>query len=199
MRYLIPKHLSQQPELYEKFETLFREQYSRLADYAYSIVKNKQDAEDVVQDVFIKIWQNKQGMIDNDGIKFYLLTATKNTCISLLRKQSVVIFPGDRQNEIPQLPDEDMAANAPVDYAALVNEAFTLLPPQCLAIFKMSRLANLTYAQIAAELGLSVKTIENQMGKALRIMREYARNKNISLPVLCLLLFRYLGAFHSIA
>jgi RNA polymerase sigma-70 factor (ECF subfamily) len=183
-----------QPELYKKFETLFRDNYSRLSDYAYSILKSKQDAEDAVQDVFIKIWQKKPELVENEGIKFYLFTATKNTCISFLRKQSSIPFSGGHEKELHQVPVQEATAGKPVDYAALVKEALALLPPQCQAIYKMSRLAKLTYSQIAAELNLSVKTIENQMGKAIRLMREYARKHNIPLSVFLLLLFQYFSA-----
>jgi RNA polymerase sigma-70 factor (family 1) len=177
-------------ELYKKFEALFRQQYSHLSDYAYSILKNKQDAEDVVQDVFIKVWQKNPSLAEKEGIRFYLLTATRNTCISFLRKQSAAGFSDIQEAQLYQLPDSDTRNEMPVDYAALVKEALSKLPPQCQAIFKMSRLANLTYSQIASELNLSVKTIENQMGKAIRIMREFARTNNIPMPVL-LLLFQY--------
>lgn len=181
-----------QPSLYDKFELLFREHYGKLAEYAYSIVKNKEDAEDAVQEVFIKIWQNKPAVIENEGIKFYLLTATKNTCISLLRKQALLVPYAEQDKGLLQAMEAESQAPLPVDYSTLIAEAFSLLPPQCRAIFKLSRLAKLTYAQIAAELNLSVKTIENQMGKAIRIMREFARQKNIPLPVLCILVTKFL-------
>lgn len=186
-----------EPELYKKFEALFRDNYSRLSDYAFSILKNKQDAEDAVQDVFIKIWQKKPELLGNEGIKFYLYTATKNTCISFFRKQSSVSFTDELEKELHQLPAQETIIANPVDYAALVKEALALLPPQCQAIFKMSRLAKLTYSQIAAELNLSVKTIENQMGKAIRLMREYARKQNIPLSVFLLLLFQYFSAIRG--
>jgi RNA polymerase sigma-70 factor (family 1) len=179
------------PELYKKFEVLFRDNYNRLSDYAFSILKNKQDAEDAVQDVFIKIWQKKPELMENEGIKFYLLTATKNTCISFFRKQSSISFTDELEKELHQLPAQETVIGNPADYAALVKEALALLPPQCQAIFKMSRLAKLTYSQIATELNLSVKTIENQMGKAIRLMREYARKHNIPLSVFLFVLFQY--------
>ncbi len=186
-------YLVQTTALYERFEELFREHYGPLANYAFSLVKDRQDAEDAVQDVFIRIWQHHQDMIQNEGVKFYLYTATKNTCISLLRKQATRSS-ANPEELLASRPDTVTDPVTPVDYRQLVQEAFSLLPPQCLAIFKLSRLAGLTYAQIASELNLSVKTIENQMGKALRLMREFARQKNIPLPVLGILLLRYLAS-----
>jgi RNA polymerase sigma factor (sigma-70 family) len=71
---------------------------------------------------------------------------------------------------------------------ALARKAMELLPPQCQLIFKMSRLGKMTYQQIAEEMGLSVKTVENQMGKALKMMRDFAKKHQVSLGLLLLLL-----------
>ena len=179
--------MTDNPELYPLFEKLFREHYNTLANYALSIVKNREDAEDVVQDVFIKLWQNTPQVIRTEQVKFYLYAATKNTCISLLRKQAGKTFV--QPDSIPaQMPDTTIKSDH-TDPAAAVQQALSLLPPQCLVIFKLSRFGNLTYQQIADELGLSVKTVENQMGKALRIMRDFAKRHNISFAVLQFILF----------
>jgi RNA polymerase sigma-70 factor (family 1) len=175
-------------ELYSTFESIFKEHYNTLANYAYSILKNKQDAEDVVQDMFVKLWQNSPDVVSTPQVKFYLVTATKNNCISFLRKEAGKTFvqPEDVQLHTPA---DEPTRTEQEDIIVVINKALTALPPQCLAIFKLSRFGKLTYQQIADELGLSVKTVENQMGKALRIMREYAKQHNISFALLLLLLF----------
>lgn len=167
---------------YATFETLFRAHYNALANYAYSILKNRQDAEDVAQDVFIKLWKNQPEVINTAQVKFYLLTATKNACISLLRKQAgkYTHEPNDwNLAAVPDVTQEDKD-----EIVKMINKALALLPPQCLVIFKLSRFGGLTYQQIAGELGLSVKTVENQMGKALRILRDYAKQNNMPYIVL---------------
>jgi RNA polymerase sigma-70 factor (family 1) len=174
------------PELYPLFERLFREHYNTLANYALSIVKNKQDAEDVVQDVFVKLWQNSPQVVSTDQVKFYLYTATKNTCISLLRKQAWKTY--IQPDDLP-LPDNDTKPTG-ADPVAAIEQALALLPPQCLVVFKLSRFGKLTYQQIADELGISVKTVENQMGKALRIMRDFAKQHNISFSLLVIMIFQ---------
>ena len=176
------------PELYSIFETIFKEHYNTLANYAYSILKNKENAEDVVQDVFVKLWQNTPDVISTPQIKFYLFTATKNSCISFLRKQSGKTFVPPEAMHLASIPAEDSKKEQD-DIALVISKALANLPPQCLVIFKLSRFGRLTYQQIASELGLSVKTVENQMGKALRIMREYAKQHNISFALLLLVLF----------
>jgi RNA polymerase sigma-70 factor (family 1) len=173
------------PELYTTFEALFREHYNMLANYAFSLLKSREDAEDAVQDVFVKLWQNSPDVIGTSQVKFYLLTATRNTCISLLRKQSGKSFvPADADH----LPERDNAepAKQEQDVLSIVEAALSTLPQQCQAVFRMSRFGKLTYREIADELGISVKTVENQVGKALRIMREYARKNNISFSLLVL-------------
>jgi RNA polymerase sigma-70 factor (family 1) len=175
-------------ELYNIFEALFKEHYNTLANYAYSILKNKENAEDVVQDVFVKLWQNTPDVITTPQVKFYLVTATKNNCISFLRRQSGKTFVRPEEVQLHAHADEP-GRKENEDLTLVINKALAALPPQCLAIFKLSRFGKLTYQQIADKLGLSVKTVENQMGKALRIMREYARQHNISFALLVMLLF----------
>jgi RNA polymerase sigma-70 factor (family 1) len=162
-------------DLYQVFENLFKVHYEALSNYAFSILRNKDDAEDIVQDVFIKLWKNSPDVIHTPQVKFYLLTAVKNGCISFLRKQAGKKFV---QPDNLQLATSEENRDHTIDPAELVGEAISLLPAQCAVVFKMSRFGKLTYGQIAQELGISVKTVENQVGKALRIMREYAR-KNI--------------------
>jgi RNA polymerase sigma-70 factor (ECF subfamily) len=178
-------------DLYLLFENLFKEHYDALANYAFSILKNKEDAEDIVQDVFIKLWQNTPQVIETAQVKFYLLTAVKNNCISLLRKQAGKYFV-DAQEADLQVPAEP-SKEAHRDIAEMVECALALLPPQCSVILKMSRFGKLTYQQIAVELNLSVKTVENQVGKALRLMRDYARENNISFSLI-ILVFSSSGA-----
>ena len=174
-------------ELYSRFEMLFKEHYNTLANYAYSILKSKENAEDVVQDVFVKLWQNTPDVITTPQVKFYLVTATKNSCISFLRRHAGKTFVQPEDAHLAQV--EDPARKDEQDITNIINKALATLPPQCMAVFKLSRFGKLTYQQIADELGISVKTVENHMGKALRIMRDYAKQHNISFALLLLLLF----------
>jgi len=168
---------------YQHFEQLFKEHYNALANYAFSILKNEPDAEDVVQEVFIRIWQNNPDVLQSEQVKFYLLTAIRNGCISFLRKQAGKTFVQPEDAHLHRAPDET-AQHHTDDLLELARKAIDTLPPQCGIIFKMSRFGKLTYQQIADELGLSVKTVENQMGKALKLMREYAKQHSIAVSLL---------------
>ncbi|HEX6334735.1 MAG TPA: RNA polymerase sigma-70 factor [Flavisolibacter sp.] len=173
--------------LYLQFESVFKAHYNALANYAFSILKSEQDAEDVVQEVFIRVWQNTPDVISTDQVKFYLVTAVKNGCISFLRKQAGKVYVQPEDVQLHRSPDEAPAENSK-DPMELVDQALALLPPQCQVIFKMSRFGKLTYQQIADELGLSVKTVENQVGKALKIMRDFAKQHNLTLPSILLIM-----------
>lgn len=175
---------------YSRFEQLFKEHYNSLANYAYSFLKNRQDAEDVAQTVFINLWKNQPEVMHTDRIRFYLLTATKNGCISLLRKQAGKHTVEPEAVHLAAEPEPSRTNES--DINKIINTALALLPPQCLVIFKLSRFGQLTYQQIADELGLSVKTVENQMGKALRILRDYAKKHNIPYIMLFYMLCAYL-------
>lgn len=178
--------------LYLQFEKLFKEHYNTLANYAYSILKNEADAEDVVQDVFIKVWQNNPEIIKSDQVKFYLITSIRNGCISFLRKQAGKTFVEPEAVHLHEVADEN-APGPTEDLMTLAQKAIDSLPPQCGVIFRMSRFGKLTYQQIADELGLSVKTVENQMGKALKTMREFAKQHNVAVSMLLVCLYRIFG------
>ena len=94
-------------------------------------------------------------------------------------------------NKITDTPLEEDPKES-TDIQTLVDEALALLPPKCGAIFRMSRIDKLTYQQIANELGISVKTVENQMGKAIGIMREFARTHYIPFSILLAFIY-FLG------
>ncbi|HEY1112770.1 MAG TPA: RNA polymerase sigma-70 factor [Chitinophagaceae bacterium] len=179
--------MQQEQERYRHFEAVFHSLYNELANYAFSILKSKEDAEDVVQEVFIRVWQTNPDVLSTPDVKFYLLTSTRNGCISLLRKTAGKTVVGPEN--IADTAVSDMPPAAPAkDIETLVAEALALLPPQCAAVFKLTRFGGLTYQQTAEALGLSVKTVENQVGKALKIMRDYARRNHISFSVLLALL-----------
>jgi RNA polymerase sigma-70 factor (ECF subfamily) len=178
-------------EQYTHFKELFYKQYASLCHYASSIVGNRDDAEDVVQEVFIKVWQNRPDLVTTEQVKYYLFTATRNNCLTLLRRRKTMAVADVDVSQLEQVADEEPRRQPSGDLKALIANALEQLPPQCQRIFRLSRFGKLTYNEIAAEMGLSVKTVENQMGKALRILRTYMKQNYI--PMLLLIeLMRYL-------
>ena len=109
------------PELYSIFETIFKEHYNTLANYAYSILKSKENAEDVVQDVFVKLWQNSPDVVTTPQVKFYLVTATKNSCISFLRKESGKTFIQPEDAQLHAHADEPAARSMKILPSLLIK------------------------------------------------------------------------------
>ncbi|HWJ92026.1 MAG TPA: RNA polymerase sigma-70 factor [Flavisolibacter sp.] len=172
-------------EIRDNFENEFRQHYERLCSYAYTFLKDEGRSEDLVQDLFIKIWEQRQDLIGAEQLKFYLFAAIRNNCLRSIEK--------NRKIPIVELSDEDApdeimvrreASDAGADPGALISKAMEQLPPKCRDVFMLSRLSGQTYQQIADTLGISVKTVENQMGKAMRMLRVFAKENGIYLLVL---------------
>ncbi|MEY4539865.1 MAG: hypothetical protein RLZZ306_1622 [Bacteroidota bacterium] len=154
------------------YETIFRKHYQALCNYACGILKDMDDAEEVVQSIFLKLWEQRESIEINVSLKSYLYRAVHNTCLNRLKH--LKIQDTYRQYVGDYLEDTFDSATEIMDKNELENriaEALEKLPDQCRIIFKMSRFEELKYQEIANKLGLSIKTIENQIGKALRIMR----------------------------
>lgn len=158
------------------FKNLFAQEYSNLCRYAVTYLQDSHQAEDVVQETFIKIWENKQEMIASPHMRFYLITAVRNNCISALRKirsQQVVYTDATPEPE----PEIHFTAMQQHEYATeqsrSIAAALDLLPPKCREVFLLVKMYGMSYKQAAETMSISVKTIENQMGKAIKLLREH--------------------------
>jgi RNA polymerase sigma-70 factor (family 1) len=157
------------------FKQIFASEYSRLCRYALSYVQDEQTAEDVVQETFVKIWETKKEILTQPHIRFYLVTAVRNNCISLLRKQK---SSNERYAEELPEPDPEPFFTRTEQVQQLdeqkkrILDALNRLPPKCKEVFMLVKMQELTYQQAADSLDISVKTVENHMGKALKILRE---------------------------
>ena len=157
------------------FQQLFSAEYGRLCRYALSYMQDEHSAEDVVQDTFIKIWEGKRDLITSPDIRYYLVTAVRNNCITALRKlkSSSIHFPETTPEPEPepfftQTQQHEDAA----EKSGKLRAALDLLPPKCKEIFLLVKMHSMSYKQVAGSLDLSVKTVEAQMGKALCLLRE---------------------------
>ncbi len=155
------------------FDELFRKMYAPLCHFALRVVNEKSAAEEVVSDVFLKIWNHREFIEISTSAKSYLYMSVRNKALDFLRKEKknanqsdiaeAASFEDDSVTAIDMLAYEDMNRR--------VQIAIRGLPPKCREIFRLSREEGLKYAEIANQLELSVKTIETQMGRALRHMR----------------------------
>ncbi len=150
----------------QAFEQLFRSWYARLVTYAFRYLKDRQEAENVVQMVFIKYWE-KRKTLKIRSLKSYLMVAVRNGCINELKRQRPHLSVEDQFN-IASSEDDSFDEELMEKLTSAIEE----MPPQRQKIFKMARFDGLKYKEIASALRISVKTVEAQMGKSLKTLRE---------------------------
>jgi RNA polymerase sigma-70 factor (ECF subfamily) len=154
------------------FEMIFKTYYKPLCHYAHSFLNDKNEAEEVVQTTFIKIWEKKNELSVQSSLKAYLYSMVRNGCLNVIKHEKVKqlhakwhVQETERSRE---LVEEKVLSN---DLESKIYLAMKALPEQCRLVFQLSRFEELKYQEIADQLQISVKTVENQMGKALKIMR----------------------------
>ncbi|WP_227006366.1 RNA polymerase sigma-70 factor [Rufibacter latericius] len=155
-------------------ETLFKQYYVLLCRTAVRFTKDTEAAEDLVQEVFCKIWQNREVLEVSTSYKAYLVRSVTNQALNYIEKQKRLVLAEDTTPyESSVSANTTMEQLEGTEMEGRIQQALNELPPQCRLIFEMSRFEELTYKEIAETLQLSPKTVENQMGKALRILREH--------------------------
>jgi RNA polymerase sigma-70 factor (family 1) len=151
------------------YKELYTSLYGSLFSFAKSIVASREMAEEIVSDVFINLWQRRKELEKIENLKVYLYVATRNTSFNYLDKQKRT--PTNRLDDFDSefisiyFDPEQLLVTA--DMLALIQKAIDHLPPKCKLIFKLIKDDGLRYREVAEILGLSVKTIENQISIAL--------------------------------
>lgn len=152
---------------------IFRNWYNPLCNFAASFLSDRDEAEELVQNSFVNFWEKRSEIIIETSLKSYLYRSIRNACFNALKHEKV-----KREHA------RYAAATTPVGFDSVksniisaeltdrIDAAMQKLPQQCQLVFRLSRHQDLKYSEIATELGISIKTVENHMGKALRIMRE---------------------------
>lgn len=154
------------------FKTLFNEHYKGMYSYACVILKDEMEAEEIVQNVFVRVWEKKNSIQIETSLKAYLYRMVYNDCMNLVKHKAVVLkFQKEKTYAMKNERDnaEDKIASAQLNEK--LSSALRELPEQCRTIFQLSRFEELKYREIAGQLGISEKTVENQMGKALKLLR----------------------------
>jgi RNA polymerase sigma-70 factor, ECF subfamily len=159
------------------FEMLFRTYYNPLCNYAYSFLNDKDEAEEVVQAAFINVWDKREDIEIQTSVKSYLYRMVRNACLNVIKHEKV-----KKQHAIHEMaggePTHESVSQSVIssELEQKIYEAMKALPEQCRLVFQLSRFEELKYSEIAQQLSISVKTVENQMGKALKIMREQLKD-----------------------
>ena len=172
----------------DAFEQIFHAYYKALVHYAKTILKDMDDSEDIVQQVFVSVWEKRLKIEIHPSLRALLYKSVHNACLNKIKQQQVR---SGYAKEVIQLHNEQGITQDSIQQKELqhkIEAAMDMMPEQCAKIFKMSRFEQMKYQEIAEALNLSVKTIENQMGKALKIMREQLKEY---LPLLIMILSQY--------
>jgi len=170
-----------------EIQNLFNQYYSPLCNYATKIISDSTIAEDIVQDIFVQLWENEK-LNNIENTERFLLRATKYKCIDYLRTKRINIeISLENLPEIIYTEDKDINEE---DIEPLLYYYTSKLPPKTREVFLLSRKSGLTYKEIANDLNISVKTVENQMSRALRIMRELLKDNELLIFILGLNFFK---------
>ncbi|WP_114937706.1 RNA polymerase sigma-70 factor [Mucilaginibacter endophyticus] len=153
------------------FEKVYKHFIRPLHVYAISILRDEDTAKGMVQNVFMRLWERKERLNISGSIKAYLYGAVYNECLNNLRHQKVKI--NHQQHVVYMTKDkvDEGTGMELLDLKEKLQQALNDLPEKCRTVFQLSRFEDLKYQEIADELGISIKTVENQMGKALKTLR----------------------------
>jgi RNA polymerase sigma-70 factor, ECF subfamily len=154
-----------------QFESLFRSSYISLVRYAKTLVKDQDSAEEIVQDLFFRLWQDRNKIKIESSLNGYLFRSVHNRCLRWIEHKKVV---GRhemeyRESNNPENPSDILNYK---ELQARISGILERLPERCGKIFYMNRFEGLKYTEIAEKLSISVKTVEANMGKALKEFRK---------------------------
>lgn len=168
-------------DLYGQFRQLFDDYYDALCKYAYTLVTDHDAAEDIVQDLFVRIWEKHQQVIGSPQARAYLYRAVRNTCFNHLGAQ--------KRTPVHSLSDDDISDSEGIswsvnetnenddvpNYRELLKKGIEQLPEKCKEVFLLSRTGNLSNQEIADQLGISIKTVNNQTWKAMKLLKAFVQ------------------------
>jgi len=156
-----------------QFESLFRSSYVSLVRYAKTLIKDHDSAEEIVQDLFYRLWQDKEKLNIESSLNGYLFRSVHNKCLHFIEHNKVVERYAEEMSF--RQPDKQESPSDILQYRELqarISRILERLPERCGQVFYLSRFEGLKYTEIAEKLSVSVKTVESNMGRALKEFRK---------------------------
>jgi len=157
----------------EAFEKIFKTYYKELCNYAFQYFHDKNTAEEIVQDLFYKLWTKKETLMIRSSMRAYLYKSVYNNTMLFLRekntRRSVKLEPDEIEQTIVNEPDIPIQSD---ELDQIIQDTIVAMPVKVRRIYELSRLEGLKYREIAEKLSISVKTVEANMGKALKLFRK---------------------------
>ncbi len=154
------------------FKTIFETYYTSLCCFAVQYLKDDNAAEEIVQEVFLKIWEKRKTIRIESSLKSYLFRSVRNSCLNLIQHEKIKSqHIDDTKKRFKQEINPDKFY-LEIDLAKKIEESIDSLPEKRREIFRLCKEDGLKYKEIAEKLNISVKTVEAQMGLALKTLRE---------------------------
>jgi len=172
------KHVQDHIRLEESYKQCFGQYFERLYGYSFTIVGDNAEAKDIVQSAFVKLWEKRNDMNWPSAMQAYLYTTVYRLSLNAIRNRK--IREGHHKKIVPMQQGEERNIPEEKEKGIRIQRASDDLPPRCKEVFYKSRMEGKKYAVIATELEISIKTVEAQIGKALKILREQLADLIIS-------------------
>ena len=153
-------------------ELLFRMHYAFLCKIVIRIIPDPVFVEDLVQDVFYELWKKRGNIVITTSIRAYLKRAAINKTLNHIRSQKMKFDDEAPQHDLKSKQISSQIKLEADELQEVINQAISELPERCRIVFSLSRFEELSYQEIANSLEISIKTVENQISKALKILRE---------------------------
>jgi RNA polymerase sigma-70 factor (ECF subfamily) len=155
------------------FEGVYKTHYKELVLFALRFVEEQEDAEEIVQNLFYDLWTKRENINITSSLRAYLFSSTRNLCLNFIKHKKVEFK--YKEHNAYLLKEDSASENDTIteqELADKIDAAVEKLPSERQKVFKMSRYDGLKYKDIAEKLNISIKTVENQMGKALKFLRD---------------------------
>ncbi|MCF6356594.1 MAG: RNA polymerase sigma-70 factor [Draconibacterium sp.] len=160
------------------FEKLFHNYYGHLCLFASRILQDDNSAEEIVQDFFVKLWEKRERLTIETSLKSYLFSSVKNLCLNYIQHNKVKLRYAQTIISETSNNQSDDNSFSEIDLAEKIEESIQLLPAKRREIFRLSREDGLKYREIAKKLNISIKTVETQMGLAIKTLRDKLKDYN---------------------
>lgn len=162
--------LKEHPDL--ALKVLYDEYYNYICSVVYKMIGDSSLAEDIAQEVFVEVWKRRESLDVNTSLRGYLRMVAVNKTLNHIRSKKMNFEEEDAVLHVPSNENSSQKILEAKDLEKVINDSIGKLPDKCRVVFGLSRFEELSYKEISSALGISVKTVENQISKALKLVRK---------------------------